>query len=321
VTTIPPAPTSGDGPARGVGLADIQVRDPFLVNDAATSTYWLYGSTDENIWSDPGTGFDAYRRADLVDWQGPFPAFRPPAGFWSRGQFWAPEVHRYAGRWFMFATFTGPDGHRGTQVLASDALEGPFVPWSDGPVTPARWRCLDGTLHVDDDGLPWIVYCHEWIQAHDGGVVAQRLSEDLRRAVGNPIYLFTASEAPWSKPMTGERFAAYPLPVHVTDGCFLFRLASGHLIMLWSSFGERGYAMGIAHSESGHVLGPWTQEEHPIWAADGGHGMIVRLRDGRLALTLHQPNRTPDERAVIRLLDEGETTVTLQDADPGLEVT
>lgn len=43
--------------------------------------------------------------------------------------------------------------------------------------------------------------------------------------------------------------------------------------------------------------------------------MIVRLRDGQLALTLHQPNNTPEERAVIRLLHESETTVTLLDAD------
>lgn len=308
--TANPAPA----PVRtGVSLADVQIRDPFLVADAATSTYWLYGSTDPNIWSGPGIGFDTYRSADLAEWEGPFPAFRPPAGFWSEGQYWAPEVHRYRDRWFMFATFTGPDGHRGTQILAADALAGPFTPWSDGPVTPPKWRCLDGTLFVDVDGAPWIVFCHEWMQVHDGGVVAQRLSEDLRRTVGNPVYLFTASDAPWSKPMRGGKFDAYKLPVHVTDGPFLFRLASGHLVMLWSSFGDAGYAMGIAHSESGTVMGPWTQEELPIWATDGGHGMIVRLRDGRLALTLHQPNATPHERAVIRLLHEGDTTVTLDE--------
>lgn len=81
--------------------------------------------------------------------------------------------------------------------------------------------------------------------------------------------------------------------------------------MLWSSFGDSGYAMGIARSESGTVLGPWVQEDKPIWAVDGGHGMIFRTLDGELMLTLHQPNDTPNERTVFRRLVESETTVTL----------
>ena len=68
----------------------------------------------------------------------------------------------------------------------------------------------------------------------------------------------------------------------------------------------------IARAGEGELnKGPWTQEERPLWAEDGGHGMIVRLRDGSLALTLHQPNDSPNERAVIRPLVEHESTVTL----------
>ena len=35
---------------------------------------------------------------------------------------------------------------------------GPFVPWSDGPLTPPGIPCLDGTLFIDDDSQPWLVY-------------------------------------------------------------------------------------------------------------------------------------------------------------------
>ena len=48
--------------------------------------------------------------------------------------------------------------------------------------------------------------------------------------------------------------------------------------MLWSSIGHEGYAVGIAHSESSTVAGPWTQEEKPVWGKDGGHGMVFRSR-------------------------------------------
>lgn len=305
------SPAASDLPVRDdLTLADIQIRDPFLlVHDGA---YHLFGSTDRNIWFGPGTGFDTYRSTDLATWSGPVPAFRPPAGFWAPGKFWAPEVHAHAGRFFLFATFTGHDDHMGTAVLAANAPQGPFEPWSDGPITPAKWQCLDATLFVDAAGNPWAVFCQEWTQIHDGAMWATRLSPDLRRAEGVPVFLFNASDAAWSKPLTTVPQAADArFPIHVTDGPFLFRLGSGHLVMLWSSFGEQGYAMGVAHSASGDVTGPWTQEDAPLWAADGGHGMVVRLLDGSLALTLHQPNTSPDERAIIRRLVEHESTITL----------
>ncbi len=64
----------------------------------------------------------------------------------------------------------------------------------------------------------------------------------------------------------------------------------------WSSFGAGGYAQGLARSASGQISGPWIQEPEPLYAQDGGHGMIFRAFDGRLMLSLHKPNRTSDER-------------------------
>ncbi|MDD7835712.1 glycoside hydrolase family 43 protein [Paenarthrobacter sp. AB444] len=293
-------------------LEQIQIRDPYVLTLPGSKEYLLFGSTDENIWSGPATGFDCYRSKDLVAWEGPFPAFRPAPGFWSKEQYWAPEVHQYRGRYYMFATFTAPGHSRGTQILSAVEPEGPYEPWSNGPVTPSEWECLDGTLHVDQEGVPWLVFCHEWKQIDDGAVVAQRLSPDLRSAQGEPRVLFTASEAPWSRPL--DRPSHSGAPPHVTDGPFLHRLSSGKLIMLWSSFGEEGYAMGVARSESGTVLGPWAQEPVALWSKDGGHGMIARHLDGGLFLTLHQPNKSPDERAAFFPLRELDDTVVLEPA-------
>ncbi len=301
-------------------LDDIHIRDPFVLTLPASGRYLLFGSTDENIWSGQATGFDCYGSSDLVHWEGPLAAFRPSPGFWSQEQYWAPEVHEHQGRYFMFATFTAPGHFRGTQVLSAAAPEGPYEPWSDGPLTPPHWQCLDGTLHVDGEGTPWMVFCHEWKQVHDGAIMAQRLSPDLRTAVGVPVFLFSASEAPWARALDVPSVKDREFPVYVTDGPFLFRLRSGNLMMLWSSFGDDGYAMGIARSQSGTVLGPWVQEEEPLWSTDGGHGMIGRNLDGSLFLTLHQPNKSPHERAAFFPLLELEETVVLhpqaQERDP-----
>jgi beta-xylosidase len=281
-------------------LSEIQIRDPFVLPIAETGTYYLFGSTDKDIWKGQGTGFDCYASRDLENWRGPIPAFRPPAGFWGTQNFWAPEVHCYQGRFYMFATFFAEGHFRGTQILAAECPEGPYLPWSDGPVTPCQWMCLDGTFHVDADGTPWIVFCQEWLQVHDGAMWTQRLSPDLRRPVGRPVFLFNASEAPWvRRPNEPKR-----LPTYVTDGPFLHRAADGSLLMLWSSFGSTGYAMGIARSCNGRIDGEWLQVPEPIWAEDGGHGMVFRTFGGDFMLTFHSPNNTPHERAVFKPIVE-----------------
>lgn len=286
-----------DPPESAMHLDDIQIRDPFVLR--AADRYWLFGSTDANIWSGPATGFDTYWSTDLEQWHGPLPAFRPEPGFWSHTQYWAPEVHRYGDAYYMFATFTAEGRRRGTQALRAERPGGPYRSWSDGPLTPHGWECLDGTLHVED-GDAYLVFCHEWKDVGDGEIHAIRLTDDLRKAVGEPHLLFRASEAPWSRPIPRPEFPE----VRVTDGPSLHRTADGRLLMLWSSFGDSGYAMGVASSASGRVRGPWTQAEEPLWPADGGHGMIFADASGALLLTLHSPNRTPDERARLFPLEE-----------------
>jgi hypothetical protein len=258
------------------------------------NTYYLFGSTDKDIWKAKGRGFDVYTSSGgLADFDGPYPAFRPPVDFWSDTNFWAPEAHRYQDRWYLFATFKPKEGRRGTAVLKSKAgIRGPYAPWSEGPVTPPEWECLDGTLWVDPGNKPWLVFCHEWQQIGDGQICAVPLAEDLKQAAGKPRILFRASEAPWAYPLKGRDPGSY-----VTDGPFLWKTRAGGLLMLWSSFGEDGsYRIGAARSESGGLNGPWAQSEEPLYSADGGHGMIFRGRDGVLYLAIHTPNKTPFER-------------------------
>lgn len=74
--------------------------------------------------------------------------------------------------------------------------------------------------------------------------------------------------------------------------------------MLWSSIGSKGYAMGFSRSDNGQVSGLWQHYPEPIWAEDGGHGMIFKTFEGQLMLTFHSPNQTPHERAVFVEIEE-----------------
>jgi len=292
-----------------VALQDIQLRDPYVLRDG--EFYYLFGSTDPDIWRAPGIGFDAYRGVApgvFTQFDGPYPAFRPPTGFWSTKNFWAPEVYPVGDAYYMFATFQPTEGRRGTAVLRADSVLGPFLPHSDGPVTPAEWECLDGTLFRDGAGQAWLVFCHEWQQVGDGQICAMPLTSDLRAAAGEPRLLFTASQAPWAAPLRGRAPGSY-----VTDGPFLHRDGWGRLSMLWSSFGPEGnYCIGEATSVGGGIDGPWRQRERPLYEADGGHGMLFTAPDGTLYLAIHTPNASPDERPIF---------VEITETDDGLVAT
>lgn len=253
-------------------LSDIQIRDPFIVPRPKEKKYYMYGSTDKNIWQE-GKGFEMYVSSNLEDWEGPFEVFRNYEGFFADKNFWAPEVYEYKGSFYMFATFRRRENDLlGTAVLKSESLYGPFKLHSDGVVTPQEWCCLDGSLYVDDDGVPWMVFCHEWQQVGDGEVCIIQLSDDLRKAVSEPQLLFRASEAEWPTPFKHERFDFEK--IYVTDGSFMFKNKAGELCLLWASFINQRYAQGIAISASGKVMGPWIQQKEPVYTDDGGHAML-----------------------------------------------
>lgn len=283
---------------------DVQIRDPFIYVDREQNKYYMFGSTDKNIWG-KGTGFDVWIGEDLESWEGPYPVFRPEEDFYSEENFWAPEVHYYQGSYYMFATFLRKDnGKRGTGILKSTSLMGPFLPHSEAPITPKDWFSLDGTLHIDDEGKPWMVFCHEWVQVGDGEICAIRLSEDLKESIGEPITLFSASQAPW--PTSFEHRTRKSMKNYVTDGPFMYRAENGELLMLWASFVDNIYAQGISRSVTGEIAGEWQHDTEPLYVDDGGHGMLFHDLKNELHLTLHSPNQTPNERPIFIRLEEHE---------------
>lgn len=267
--------------------SDINIRDPFVLVHGGK--YYLYGTRGADTWG-VGTGFDVYVGDDLEHWSDPIPVFEKTDDFWGVWNFWAPEVHEWRGKFYMFASFKSDTRSRGTQILVADTPLGPFVPHSDGPVTPNGWECLDGTLCFSR-GEPYIVFCHEWTQTVDGEMCAMKLSDDLKTTVGKPMFLFYATDADWIKSIKHRSGAKG----YVTDGPFTYRTKGGRLLLLWASFSAGGYTQGMAISDNDEIDGKFTQLE-PLFKDDGGHGMIFKKLDGGLCLTLHSPNETPDER-------------------------
>lgn len=279
-------------------LNDINIRDPFIIYES--STYYMYGTRAKKFGRKTG-GFDVYTSSDLKNWSGPHECFNSEINELNDGENWAPEVHRYNGEYYMFATFRQKNGLRGVFILKSNNPEGPFLKHSVGAITPESWECLDGTLYVDKNGEPYIVFCHEHTQIKDGTICYMKLSGDLKTAVSEPFLIFSASSPKWVK--FKLRFKHY-----VTDGPFMYRTSTGKLLMLWSTTINHKYAIAVAESDNGEIDGKFTQHE-PLFTQDSGHSMIFEA-DGKLMITYHTPNKTNFERPVIReLIDNGNRIV------------
>lgn len=261
---------------------EINIRDPFVL--AYDGKYYMYGTRSETAFVGEAFGFDVYVSSNLVDWKGPSEVFHRPEGFWSRKSYWAPEVYFYREQFYMFATFADLKKGLGTAVLVADSPMGPFRIWSDGYVTPKNWRCLDGTLYISPNNKPYMVFCHEWREIHDGTMCAIPLSEDLKESVGEPFVLFAASQA---KPFVKKYFFRN----YITDGPFLIRTEDDKLHMLWSTNSKKGYVEAIAHSSNQDIDGRWEIEKKLLYDHDGGHGMIFKDFHGKYYMVLHYPNK------------------------------
>ena len=178
---------------------------------------------------------------------------------------------------------------------------GPFLPFTDDAITPVGWRCLDGTFYVDKNGEPYIIFCREWVQVTDGEIHAMKLKKDLTSADGEPILLFKASQPEWSD-KSRDMF--------VTDGPFMYRTKEGRLLMIWSTFTQKGYTQAVAYSDNGEIDGNWKHEK-PLFDDNGGHGMIFDDFDGNKYLILHSPNENPLERPVLIRIAEEDGTIRL----------
>ncbi len=306
-------------------LHDFHIRDPWILADSTSHTYDLYATNSAEVTGVHRAGVMVYKSKDLRNWERPScRSSTVPDGIWADAveTVWAPEVHAYQGKFYLFVTLNNShkiiaaqpsvrrtNTMRGTTISVSDSPNGPFTLLkTDGPVPPANFMTLDGTFYRDSAGIPWMVYAHEWAQKIDGTMEALPLKADLSTAAGPPLFLFKGSDAPWLDAFhqADQRELSY-----VTDGPELYRTKDGHLLVLWASFGPGGYIETITRSKSGEIQGPWEQLA-PLLEVDAGHGMLFHSFDGQLLLVLHRTNTDPYAK-IYEIEDDGDHLSVLRE--------
>ena len=281
----------------------IYSRDPFIL--LCDGKYYFYQRAENGVCCSLSL--------DLENWSEPVMVYTMPKDFHGiKDLFWAPECHYYKGNFYLFTSvFSNRTGRRNIAVYRSKDPLGPFVDISDGCVGKPEWDTIDGTLYVDKEGKPWLVFVHEWTGNPDkvGRMAVARLSDDLSHIASEPKDIFKATDTEFARNS-------------ITDGPYLYETESGRLIMIWSNFGKKGYFIAKAYSDNG-IDGEWKQEDEllyekeikPEFAFDGGHGMIFADKYGKLRLALHTPNIPVDgtyEHLLILEIQESDNTLKIK---------
>lgn len=267
-------------------VEDIRVRDPFIyVED---DVYYLLGTTGDDCWNE-GSDFSLYTSRDLENFEfaGTLVAKGALDGYTQR---WAPELHRFGGKYYLIVSLFREDRRRGSMILSSDSVRGPFVPLTGEYITPQGWLCLDATLFVHE-GKPYLYFSNEWVDPitadGDGSLYVAALSDDLTRLISRPKKIVSGKYCGFSEEIRSGDAAGY-----VAEGPYAVE-ENGGIALYWSTFSKNGYC--VAKSVADEVSGEY-RFARMVFDRDGGHAMVFTDLSGKQRIVLHQPNTSPDER-------------------------
>jgi len=214
---------------------------------------------------------------DLVNWQtvGAAMQKRPD---WSDGNYWAPEISFYRGRYYIYYT-----GHKkgGSLCVAVMTATNPRGPYTDhGPLICQDAGSIDAMASSDENGARFLVWKEDGNSRNQPTPIwAQRLSSDGTRLVGERKELIRNTAA-WES--------------NLVEGPFILR-REGYFYLFYSGNACCGrgcnYALGVARSR--RLLGPWEKNSaNPILKGNDhwkcpGHGSIVSDTRGRDFLLYH----------------------------------
>lgn len=266
---------------------ELRVRDPFIfVEDGR---YYLVGTMQERL--------TLWESKDLVEFEN-VGCMVDLSALEDYRDFWAPELHKYQGKYYLIVSLYRDDLGRGSMIFVSDTLKGVFVPLTGAYITPKNWGCLDATLFVFED-KPYLCFSNEWTTPitndGDGALFMAELSVDLKEIVGKPTKIVSGKYCGFAVEIEDNHRRGY-----VAEGPYLYREGQT-IVLLWSTFTDTGYSIVKSVSKDG-IMGTYAFEKI-LYKQDGGHCMRFVNTNDEACILFHQPNYSPMER--MQIFDEG----------------
>ena len=313
-----PAPSTGTytNPIAG---GEIRMGDPFVLFHHGV--YYLYGTT---------RNFGCWRSENLVDWSYAGPAYQTDRNEWATGNFWAPEVQYYQGKFYMIYSAQGPDLRPTASpeqtdskkfmwicLAVSEAPEGPFVDLKTQLFTDDE-SCIDGSLFFDKDGTPYVYFVRVGVVGNPfaepstgymyGKIYVAPLSKDLTQLAGDPVLCVQADQS-WEQ--------ARSMFSRCTEGPFVFKQGDRYY-MTYSFYHYAKPEYGIGYATATSPLGPWTKgannplvtQNLAIGVSGPGHNSVTVSPDGKELFMVYHVHADPDKPGGNRNVNIDRLTVT-----------
>lgn len=310
--------------------------DPYVLRE--NGKYYMYGTG-----GGARNGFAAYSSIDLMQWKYEGQVYHASnVNGWSdstaawNGAYWAPEVYKYQGKFYMFYSAQWKQNPMGelenfrVGVAVADSPTGPFVDLSRKPVFDPGYPIIDANVLFDASGKIYLYYsraCYKhpvesevaswarqkgWFDIiEESWVYGVELKPDFSGVIGEPVLMLRPPVTMNDKQAEWESRSVTSKEVNRrwTEGSFIFKNGDTYYMMYSANyFGGKNYAVGYATSKS--PLGPFTKAaNNPVLQKDTekggvvtgtGHNSVTFSLDGKEMFCVYHARTTAtgDERVV-----------------------
>ncbi len=251
-------------------VIDFDCPDPGVLHDG---DHYLMTCTG----GDGGGLYVIRSSSDLVHWTDAGHVFPPgTAPSWSKGDYWAPEIHKVGDHYVAYFSARHQDGRLSVGAASGPTALGPFTDIGH-PIVQDAQGAIDVSSFTDGDGNPYLVWK---VDGNAFGkatpIYIQRLAPDGLSLIGQSTKVLTNTLG-WEGPLV--------------EGPWVLR-HDGRYYLFYSgnAYNNGSYALGVARADS--PLGPYTKLGAPLvktggsWAGPG-HGSVVDGPHGGTFLVYH----------------------------------
>lgn len=270
-------------------VADIRVHDPVMIKEG--DTYYLFCT---------GWGVSVFSSKDMVNWKEEAPVFSK-APEWTetvvpgfRGHIWAPDIHRYDGKYYLYYSVSAFAKNTSAIGVATNVTLDPKHPdfqWEDQGIVvqsvPNRdlWNAIDPNIITDEEGYPWMSFGSFW-----EGLKLVKLIPN-RTAIAQPEEWYTIAKRARTDFLDDENPGDAAL-----EAPFIFKKDTMYYLFVSWDYCCRGaestYKVVVGRSEK--LTGPYLDKDGTSMAKGGGS--LVIEGDERWAGVGHNSTYTFDDK-------------------------